>query len=137
MLTLAGCGADDEPAVSGMPAGGTITCEHPNGYAVTYPSTWQTYANQDQAGLGDLGCSIFGTAPMAVEPETELPWVPIRVHIEDGVSFEDATRQQARMGDSFRDVESQDNSVAGQLRRRSTSGAGGVRLRGAGGRACQ
>ena len=100
---------------AGTPVQETVTCEHPDGYAVTYPADWQTYPDESDPDLGDLACSIFGTAEMEVEPATSLPWVPIRVWIWDGLPFEIATQPEFRSSEApSRDLESQDTTIAGR-----------------------
>ena len=103
------------PTIAATPDVETITCEHPDGYAVTYPADWQTYPDESDPDLGHLACSIFGTAEMEVEPATSLPWVPIRVWIWDGLPFETATQPEFRSSEApSRDLESQDTTIAGR-----------------------
>ena len=92
------------------------TCEHPDGYALTYPSGWRTYPSDGDPDFAHLHCSLFGTAPMqSFEPGTEFPWVPIRVHVWDGLPFEITGQPEFRAGESsMRDVESRHTLVAGR-----------------------
>lgn len=103
------------PTASGTTVEETVTCEHRDGYTLAYPADWQTYPDENDPDLGHLACGIFGTAEMELEPETSMPWLPIRVKVEEGVSFEDATRPEARSGNyPSRDVDTQDTTVAGR-----------------------
>ena len=118
MVSLAACSGEGEATASGETDVGRITCEHADGYAVTYPADWQTYGNEENPDLAHLGCRIFGTAELeVVEAATSLPWVPIGVKVEDGVSFQDVTRPELGSGDEVfprRVVESTDTTVAGR-----------------------
>lgn len=137
VLTLAGCSGEGEATTaeetitptasgttaeetltataSGPTAGETVACEHPDGYALAYPADWQTYPDEEDPDLGHLACGIFGTAQMELEPATAMPWLPIRVWVWDGLSFETATQADFRSGEApSRDLESQDTTVAGR-----------------------
>ncbi|HHX47817.1 MAG TPA: hypothetical protein GX718_10680 [Brevibacterium sp.] len=112
MLALASCGAGDEPAVSGATVEETVTCEHLDGYALTYPADWQTYA-EDEPDL-QLSCGLFGTAPIEVEnSSTHLPWIPIRVKV-DPIAYESIAGQGFDPDGLFRDLKSRETTVAGR-----------------------
>ena len=103
------------PTASWTTVAETLTCEHPDGYSLTYPADWQTYPDEADPDLGHLACGIFGTAPMVLEPATSMPWLPIRVWVWDGLPFEDATSPQFRSGEyPSRDLEVESTSVAGR-----------------------
>lgn len=97
------------------PGGAWTTCEHPDGFALTYPFGWQTYDGRNNPDLSAHHCSLFGTATIEVWPGGELPWVPIRVHVWDGLPFEAALNPQFRGFETgLRDVSSREATVAGR-----------------------
>ena len=103
------------PTSSGTAVEEMIACEHPDGYAMTYPADWHTYPDDEDPELGHHACSIFGTAPMELEAATSMPWLPIRVWVWDGLPFEDATSPELRSGEApSRDLETQETTIAGQ-----------------------
>lgn len=115
VLALVGCSDAGEATTSGTTPEEGITCEHPDGYALTYPADWQTYPNGEDPDLGHLACGVFGTAQMELEPQTDLPWVPIRVWVWDGLPFEAATETEFPHGEApGRTLETQETSIAGR-----------------------
>jgi len=103
------------PTASGATVEETVTCEHRDGYVLAYPADWQTYPDEDDPDLGHLACGIFGTAEMELEPAASMPWLPIRVWVWEGLSFETANQPEFRAGEApGRDLETKDTSVAGR-----------------------